>query len=77
METDNTAHEYVEHQTKFNNTITEAILKLDKGTRTQHKINQANIEVLRDQDTRITTDRKLIIINLLIAITALATAVLI
>lgn len=77
METETNAEQYIEHQTNFNNTMTAAIVKLDKTTRTQHKINQANIEVLRDQDTRITTHRHLIIVNLLIAVTALITAVLI
>lgn len=77
MDTDNTANDYIEHQTKFNNTMTEAIVKLDKTTRTQHKINQANIEVLRDQDTRITTHRHLIIVNLLIAVASLLAALVI
>ncbi len=71
------ANEYVTKQMAFNDTMTKAVLRIDKTTRTQHQINQANIEVLREQDSRINTHRQLIIVNTIIAIAALVTALVI
>lgn len=70
-------NEYVNKQLAFNDTMTKAILRMEKTTRTQHQINQANIEVLREQDSRINTHRQLIIVNTIIAAAAIIIALVI
>lgn len=69
--------EFVNKQNDFNKTMTKAIVKLDKATNLQNEINKANIELLQEQDARINTQRQLIIVNLLIAVSAIITALVI